>query len=73
MGIDATAATRHLKAADPVMARLIAECGPFEMAPSKAGPFRALTRVSRGGQRPSVVPARQPGIGGTVLRCLPKD
>ena len=47
MGIDAVARPRppHLtKAVDPVMARLIGECGPFEMAASEAGPFRALTR-----------------------------
>ena len=44
MGIDATAATRHLMEVDPVMARLIAQCGPFEMAASETGPFRALAR-----------------------------
>jgi DNA-3-methyladenine glycosylase II len=40
----ARAAARYLKAADPVMARLIASCGPLRLAPKKDEPFVALLR-----------------------------
>ncbi|MBI2764742.1 MAG: DNA-3-methyladenine glycosylase 2 family protein [Chloroflexi bacterium] len=40
----AGAALAHLSAADPVMARIVASVGPFEMRADGAEPFRALAR-----------------------------
>lgn len=43
--IDPEAATAHLCAADPVMARLIAASGPFAMRADSEDPFRSLARA----------------------------
>jgi len=42
--IDPVAATAHLVAADPVLARVIAAAGPFTPRPLGGDPFRSLTR-----------------------------
>ena len=43
--IDAARALAHLRAADPVMARLIASGGPFAMRQDSEDPFRSLARA----------------------------
>ncbi len=43
--IDPEAAVRHLRAADPVMARVIDAVGPFAMRIGDGDPFRALARA----------------------------
>jgi len=43
--IDADQAVAHLRAADPVMARVIAAVGPFAMRIGDGDPFRALARA----------------------------
>jgi DNA-3-methyladenine glycosylase II len=43
--IDAAAAEAHLRAADPVISRLVAAHGPFAMREPVEGPFMALSRA----------------------------
>ncbi len=43
--IDPEAALAHLRAVDPIMARLIASGGPFAMRQEKGDPFRSLARA----------------------------
>jgi 3-methyladenine DNA glycosylase/8-oxoguanine DNA glycosylase len=43
--IDPETAIKHLSAADPVMARIIASVGAFEMRADDADPFRSLSRA----------------------------
>jgi len=43
--IDAEQATRHLRAVDPVMARIIETVGPFALRPDGEEPFRSLSRA----------------------------
>lgn len=42
--IDDEQAIAHLTAGDPVMARIIAGCGPFELRADSSNPFASLTR-----------------------------
>ncbi|MEP7214803.1 MAG: DNA-3-methyladenine glycosylase 2 family protein [Anaerolineaceae bacterium] len=42
--IDEAQAIAHLVAGDPVMGRIIAGCGPFELRPDSSNPFASLAR-----------------------------
>jgi DNA-3-methyladenine glycosylase II len=54
---DAAAALEHLRAADPVLARMLAECGPPEPRPPAGDAYTALVRAIVG-QQLSVSAAR---------------